>query len=812
MGVDDVLVRNVALTEIQADGPAPHKGAEIALVAVQLQRHAVLHQQFGDAVLLQIHDGGSHDAVRGRAVHRHQAGQAAVVGGGDRLTVSGRGVGMGHHAHLVQKGLQIGPAGRGNVPADIVLGGVLQVGGRFYCVMVLTDGLTVQPELLQRIPGGCFVLSVGDGPQHLCPVGRVIDVDDLFGPFAGGMVGDDIGAYVEGMGHIGLTVSPAQFGLVEQPGRQAVGTVHPEGKMQQFFLIAGVHQRHQRGVFKAPQPMQTGVFQAKDQIGLFILIEHSVLPDQRRQHVGVFRGQFLLFLRLRHIGPAILKLMQEPAEAGAGAKDLFMRIHAVGVFQQRNAERLVIPGGQTTHAVTEKVTGGGVLRKGLAGPPGAASCGEGAAAEPAAVGGHHVKLLPHFTVLLHHQDRVGFGHVQPVILALGNQAAEQQFRFLCLAVEAVQQHRAAAVDQQFREAVQFHIHQQIVAAIEYLFLKELPVDPLIGQSAPVLTEKTVPVPVRQVLPAGKQGVQRFFLRENRFDIAVNGAVIPVPAAVVHLVVFVGNGVPLPIKAEYPQALAVGILGGVGIGGAGGKAGAVFGLLPQQLAAGGVIRRLAHREIGPWNGLSVGVFIDLYHFITFVLLSKNHQFRHAVLPQIQGGHRPEAVFFVGAVAEHQFFQRPAVGLIPRMLFSGICRAADDQNGTQGKGKERKQLSGLFPQNRLDPVFDPHLAKAEGTQQRVMADGAGQQRPGVRLFTLGVQLPCHLLIAGQLDIPAEQEVTDPHQRMEPVDRKQSKGQTFPKGIPAPEVGLLVGDDVAFRAEGQHEGQIDPGPQNA
>ena len=64
----------------------------------------------------------------------------------------------------------------------------------------------------------------------------------------------------------------------------------------------------------------------------------------------------------------------------------------------------------------------------------------------------------------------------------------------------------------------------------------------------------------------------------------------------------------------------------------------------------------------------------------ILLSHHHQFRHAILPQIQGGHRLKAIILIGAVLLEQILQRLAVGLVPRMLFFGICRTADNQNRT------------------------------------------------------------------------------------------------------------------------------------
>ena len=100
MGGDDVFIRSVGLTEAHADIPVPNQSALSPFVTVKLQCHAVLHQQFGNAVLLQIHDGGSHDAVSHGSVDGHETGQASMMGGGSSFTATGGNV-VGANIHFI---------------------------------------------------------------------------------------------------------------------------------------------------------------------------------------------------------------------------------------------------------------------------------------------------------------------------------------------------------------------------------------------------------------------------------------------------------------------------------------------------------------------------------------------------------------------------------------------------------------------------------------------------------------------------------------------------------------------------------------
>ena len=86
------------------------------------------------------------------------------------------------------------------------------------------------------------------------------------------------------------------------------------------------------------------------------------------------------------------------------------------------------------------------------------------------------------------------------------------------------------------------------------------------------------------------------------------------------------------------------------------------------------------------------------------------------------------------------------------------------------------------------------------------GAVQQGGGVGLPFLRLHEPDHPLVAGHLNVPAEQNVADPHQGVEPVQRQGDVAQHFDPVIPLLQVGALMGQDVAPLLPGHPHGNID------
>lgn len=70
---------------------------------------------------------------------------------------------------------------------------------------------------------------------------------------------------------------------------------------------------------------------------------------------------------------------------------------------------------------------------------------------------------------------------------------------------------------------------------------------------------------------------------------------------------------------------------------------------------------------------------------------------------------------------------------------------------------------------------------------------QQGGGVLGGVLGAKAPDDGLVAGGLQIPAEQAVGQPEKGVAPVQAQRQPGQGLGQVIPPPQVGLLVEKDV-------------------
>ena len=70
---------------------------------------------------------------------------------------------------------------------------------------------------------------------------------------------------------------------------------------------------------------------------------------------------------------------------------------------------------------------------------------------------------------------------------------------------------------------------------------------------------------------------------------------------------------------------------------------------------------------------------------------------------------------------------------------------------------------------------------------------QQCHGVGTAFLHGHIPDDLFITGRLNIPAQQNVGHPQQRVEPVDAQKGKAQRLPPVVTPADVGLLMGDHI-------------------
>ena len=115
--------------------------------------------------------------------------------------------------------------------------------------------------------------------------------------------------------------------------------------------------------------------------------------------------------------------------------------------------------------------------------------------------------------------------------------------------------------------------------------------------------------------------------------------------------------------------------------------------------------------------------------------------------------------------------------------------------------------------LDPGLHPHLAEGQGTgRPGPAADAAVEQGGGIPPPSLPVQLPDHLLVAGPLDVPAQQGVGRPQQGVEPVDGEEQEAQRLPPVVAPADVSPLMGDHIGQVPLRHPVGQVDGGAQQA
>ena len=148
-----------------------------------------------------------------------------------------------------------------------------------------------------------------------------------------------------------------------------------------------------------------------------------------------------------------------------------------------------------------------------------------------------------------------------------------------------------------------------------------------------------------------------------------------------------------------------------------------------------------------------------------------------------------------------------------IIAGSERVGEEDNRHHGAEHQRPRHGPegrLFVmERRLHTGFDTHFAEGQrACAQRPAAGAAFQQGLGVVRPLAGAHAPHHPLVAGQLDVPAEQNVGRPQKGIEPIDRQQHKSKRLPPVVPAGDVRLFMGDDRAAGLRGQGRGKIDAG----
>ena len=121
-----------------------------------------------------------------------------------------------------------------------------------------------------------------------------------------------------------------------------------------------------------------------------------------------------------------------------------------------------------------------------------------------------------------------------------------------------------------------------------------------------------------------------------------------------------------------------------------------------------------------------------------------------------------------------------------------------NTQQGCQRNHPEFGLAVVQHPGNALLYPHLRKCQGANLNPIGGGAGQQSGGVILLLLGVHAFNHGFVTGLLHIPAEQEVGNPAQGIEPVNAQQHIAQGLPQVVAPAQVGLLVsqhGDSGSF-----------------
>ena len=149
---------------------------------------------------------------------------------------------------------------------------------------------------------------------------------------------------------------------------------------------------------------------------------------------------------------------------------------------------------------------------------------------------------------------------------------------------------------------------------------------------------------------------------------------------------------------------------------------------------------------------------------------------------------------------------------------LVRPVGEKSHRHGAAADQRQQhhpEGGLPvmKHSLHPLPDSHLSESQRTGGNHSGVNTGHQE------SLGIVGPLHalhpaddLLVTCQFQIPTEQQVGQPHQRVEPVHRQNQKTQWLPPMVPAGDVGILMGQNRLLHWLRQMVGQIDAGTKQA
>ena len=147
--------------------------------------------------------------------------------------------------------------------------------------------------------------------------------------------------------------------------------------------------------------------------------------------------------------------------------------------------------------------------------------------------------------------------------------------------------------------------------------------------------------------------------------------------------------------------------------------------------------------------------------------------------------------------------------------GECGGHGDQNGGRGDAGTPRRWTVLH--DRHHPFFDRALSERAGKWSNwSVFDVAGlEQHASVRRALPRQKVPGNPGVAAQLDVAVDNDVHDPHQRVEPVRAYGEYQDQLPQRVEAHDVGVFVGEHQVGRAgiaPVERRGHQDYGMQDA
>ena len=140
---------------------------------------------------------------------------------------------------------------------------------------------------------------------------------------------------------------------------------------------------------------------------------------------------------------------------------------------------------------------------------------------------------------------------------------------------------------------------------------------------------------------------------------------------------------------------------------------------------------------------------------------------------------------------------------------ICNEANDSDRACNNSSNDDPKGRFFiVHNALDPFFHACLTKGKRAGGDPAAvDTAVKKCGGVSTHFILLHMLDDLLIASCFNIPAQQNISKPKHRVEPVNAQQKKSDRLPPVILALDMCLLMGDHIYHIGICDRIRQIDP-----